>query len=403
MERSPVGFLSYAHIDDQYEEGYITQLRERLEKEIRLFTGEAFSIFHDRVDIRWGEAWAARISKTLSSVSFLFPVLTPSFFKSEHCLGELREFLDLEEKTRRGDLILPIYYIESLILENAERRRFQVLAETLSTRQFVDWRDLRGVSFRDPRARTRLTAMAKQVRDVLDKAAPPEGHFVSEKGLSVPPKEGSSVEAASSSLSFYEDFVLQISRKSDGAYVLRVLSSPAGEAEAQLPEGHVLQGIEEVTQITARMGRTPGPAEIKELGLRLYNMLLPPPIEDLFCSVPRPFRRKARAETFAESLVSQIRPWRRSGSYPGNTCICQMMAAFWDCPESACSSTIWTASSLKPAARSGRAAEALSRCPSPSDTSIFNLQLEIRNLQEALASGPTEVEVISNKNSRRSS
>ena len=107
---SAAAFLSYSHSDDEHEGGRITQLRERLSQEVKFQTAEEFPIFQDRNNIKWGENWEKRIHGALGAVTFLIPILTPSFFKSDYCREEVEKFLDREKQLDRNDLILPIYY-----------------------------------------------------------------------------------------------------------------------------------------------------------------------------------------------------------------------------------------------------------------------------------------------------
>jgi hypothetical protein len=53
-KNDPVAFLSYVRSDDDHDGGRITELRQRLEGEVRMQTGLPFHIFQDRNDIRWG-------------------------------------------------------------------------------------------------------------------------------------------------------------------------------------------------------------------------------------------------------------------------------------------------------------------------------------------------------------
>jgi len=107
----PLAFMSYSHVDDA--DGRLTELRKYLSRETQIQTGDEFPIFQDRDDIRWGQSWKERIEKSLDEVTFLIPIVTPGFFKSEHCRGELRRFLDREKELGRNDLVLPIYYVNS--------------------------------------------------------------------------------------------------------------------------------------------------------------------------------------------------------------------------------------------------------------------------------------------------
>lgn len=291
MNRTPAGFLSYARLDDEFEEGYITQLKERIEKEVHLFTGDDFSIFQDRFDVRWGEEWSARIGRALRSTTFLIPILTPSFFKSRNCLQELQDFLELERQLERRDLILPIYYIECLVLERADRRANHPLAQTLATRQYVDWRDLRGASFREPRTRTRLATVARQIRDALDTQGTQEESPREE--VSTPTSFASigaetirqpevALQVERGGPFFYEDFIVQIARASDGDYILRVLRSPAGEGEDRIAGEYALQVIEEVNRALEKARWSGSVQEIEALGKRIYHLLMTPVVKSLF-------------------------------------------------------------------------------------------------------------------------
>jgi F-box protein 11 len=103
-------------------------------------------------------------------VTFLVPVLTPSFFSSDQCRRELRRFLDRERRLGRRDLILPVYWIGAALLEDPARRARDDLAQELATRQYTDWRELRFQQLTDPQARRALAVLAAHLRDALDPA-----------------------------------------------------------------------------------------------------------------------------------------------------------------------------------------------------------------------------------------
>lgn len=170
---APAAFLSYAHVDDEYDLGAITQFRKALEGQIRLHTGRGdLRIFQDR-DIAWGEEWKWRLGSWLDAVTFLVPVLTPSFFASRQCRWELQRFVDRERRLNRRDLILPVYWIESPLLESPARRAKDDLAQELAARQYIDWRELRFEALPGPKTSRALAELATYVRDALDQAGPP--------------------------------------------------------------------------------------------------------------------------------------------------------------------------------------------------------------------------------------
>lgn len=169
-DRSPLAFMSYARFVDEHDLGQLTKFRERLSGEVQVQTGEAFPIFQDRKDIHWGQHWQERIDNSLDAVTFLIPILTPSFFKSPKCREELEKFLEREKALGRNDLILPIYYVDCPVLNDEEKRKKDKLAETIVNRQYADWRDLRFEPFTSPQVCKTLAIMAIQIRDTLEKA-----------------------------------------------------------------------------------------------------------------------------------------------------------------------------------------------------------------------------------------
>ncbi|NUO84348.1 toll/interleukin-1 receptor domain-containing protein [candidate division KSB1 bacterium] len=152
MPQKPIAFLSYVHFDDQHENGRLTQFRERLSAEMRIQSGNEFIIFQDRDDIAWGQLWKERIEESLDEVTFLIPIITPSYFKSPTCRFELERFLEREKKLNRNDLILPVYYVDCPVLNEETKRSSDKLAEVVAARQYVDWRELRFEAFTSPQA-----------------------------------------------------------------------------------------------------------------------------------------------------------------------------------------------------------------------------------------------------------
>jgi parallel beta-helix repeat protein len=171
MPIPPAAFLSYVRLEDQHEEGRITQLKQRLEGEVRVHTGwREFRIFQDRTDIHWGEEWQARLDEAIEAVTFFIPILTPLYFRSDACRNELEQFLAREKALGRGDLVLPIYYVDAPVLNDPARRGRDPLAATLAARQYADWRELRFEPLTDPRPARALAGMAVQIRDALEKS-----------------------------------------------------------------------------------------------------------------------------------------------------------------------------------------------------------------------------------------
>jgi parallel beta-helix repeat protein len=172
MARVPVAFLSYVRLDDQHENGRLSEFCQRLSGEVRLQTGETFHIFQDRNDIRWGEQWQQRIEESLDAVTFLIPMLTPGFFRSPPCRSEFEHFLNRENQLGRRDLILPVYYVNCPVLNDEARRESDLLAKTIGGRQYADWRELRFEPFTSPQVGKTIARLAEQIVQSLERDAP---------------------------------------------------------------------------------------------------------------------------------------------------------------------------------------------------------------------------------------
>ena len=168
MDKFPIGFMSYVRFDDEHENGRLTELCKRLSGEVRVQTGEGFDIFQDRQDIAWGQQWKNRIGEGLDASTFLIPIITPGFFKSDACRYELERFLARESALGRNDLILPLYYVNCPVLNDECKRNADRLARVIGERNYFDWRELRFEPFGAPQSARMLARLATQIAEALD-------------------------------------------------------------------------------------------------------------------------------------------------------------------------------------------------------------------------------------------
>jgi parallel beta-helix repeat protein len=192
----PLAFMSYAHVDDA--DGRLTELRRFLSQETQIQSGDEFPIFQDRDNIRWGQNWRERIEESLDEVTFLIPIITPGFFKSQHCRNELQRFLDRERQLGRTDLVLPIYFVDTLLLNDEARRETDELAKAIHAHQYVDWRELRHEPFTDPEVRRKLAQLAAQISEALERVSEPPEETDEEESPTPPERQRSDTEAVHS-------------------------------------------------------------------------------------------------------------------------------------------------------------------------------------------------------------
>ena len=108
MANQRQAFLTYTRIDDEFFGGAITSLRRLLELGVRVVTGEQdFEIFQDIDGIEFGQQWQKQLDKAISEATFLIPILTPCFFRSDACRDELTKFLEREKTMCRDNFGAP--------------------------------------------------------------------------------------------------------------------------------------------------------------------------------------------------------------------------------------------------------------------------------------------------------
>ncbi len=263
----PLAFLSYVHFDDEHEDGRISALRERLAGEVRIHTGRKFLIFQDRDDIAWGQNWRSRIDQSIDSATFLIPVVTPGFFTSASCRGEVERFLERERILKRNDLILPIYYVDHPPFDSEKGRSDDPIMEAIHAHQYVDWRDLRFEPLTSAAVRKKLAAMAVRIRDALSESALLAG----ERASSERPSRDSEAEARGVAGTSEEPEAPQSELQ-------------AGQATRTEPPTHVVDALGRADFITiseAVATANPGDRILVRPGLYMESVTIDKPLEIL--------------------------------------------------------------------------------------------------------------------------
>jgi hypothetical protein len=166
-DRQPIAFLSYVRSDDDHDDGRITAFRKRLEGEVRMQTGRPFAIFQDRNDIAWGQQWQERINSSLSDVTFLIPILTPSFFQSPACRDEFQTFSLKERTLGVNRLILPVYYVTCDQLGDDYVAGSDDIVDALRSRNWTDWRQYRFKSFQEETVAAAMADLAATIKSSM--------------------------------------------------------------------------------------------------------------------------------------------------------------------------------------------------------------------------------------------
>jgi CheY-like chemotaxis protein len=164
-------FLSYTRLDDEFFGGAITSLRKLLELGVQVVTGQKnFNIFQDIDGIEFGQQWQKRLDQAIVSTRFLIPIITPLFFQSNACRDELKKFIAHEKKQKRDDLILPVYFVTSPVLERSDLLRKDPVATAISKRQRYDWRARADLPINDLKIRSAVRELSEKIASAIARA-----------------------------------------------------------------------------------------------------------------------------------------------------------------------------------------------------------------------------------------
>lgn len=171
---SIAGFWSYAHADDEHDEGRILALARRLEAEYELLTAEKLELFIDESTLMWGDDWRERIAAALERVTFFIPVITPTYFRRPECRKELMRFAREAKERKAEKLILPIYYVEVPELESDVTPADEAMA-AVKPFQREDLRHLRLEDQDSAKYRDLVNGLAHRLISIAREAEEPGG------------------------------------------------------------------------------------------------------------------------------------------------------------------------------------------------------------------------------------
>lgn len=155
------GFWSYVHDDDKADGGRISQLARDVVAQYEMLTGEKIDLFLDKDAIEWGEKWRDEIDRSLASVGFFVPVLTPRYFMSAECRRELQFFARRAVDLGVKNLILPLMYIDFPSLR--DQASTDDLVKLVRDFHWEDWHELRFSDVESGKYRKSVSDLASRI------------------------------------------------------------------------------------------------------------------------------------------------------------------------------------------------------------------------------------------------
>jgi len=165
MKKEVHVFISYSTKDDVLNNGWITDFKELLEKEICAnIPNIECDIFFAPVSIHTGEDWHHKfISHISSELDIMIAFLSPHYFNSQYCVEELNAGFKLLNSGWNGR-IFPIYFngygkLDKVVEEN----RKYPLEDDLTKYNYLDWRPLRFTSVTDSETRKEIYLLVQDM------------------------------------------------------------------------------------------------------------------------------------------------------------------------------------------------------------------------------------------------
>jgi len=144
------------------------KLARSISEEFELLSGEPLTLFVDREDISWDEAWRERINEALAETTFFIPIITPRYFTRPECRGELLEFPARAKSIGTDELLLPILYVKPLDFSpDSLDEAVSVVAKT----QYENWQDLRLVEPASREFRRSVNALARRLLEIANRVS----------------------------------------------------------------------------------------------------------------------------------------------------------------------------------------------------------------------------------------
>ena len=162
------GFWSYAHGDNELDDGAILELARLLMEEYDLLSGEPLELFIDRANIVWGEQWRNRIDAALTQTTFFIPIITPRYFNRSECRRELLEFTAKAKSLGVEELVLPILYVapKDFSAESGDEA-----VSLIAKVQYEDWRTRRLLEPSSREYRTAVNGLARRLMGIAGRVA----------------------------------------------------------------------------------------------------------------------------------------------------------------------------------------------------------------------------------------
>lgn len=138
-----------------------------LVREVGVRTGYKFLVV-SREDEAWAQSWMKRVEGPgLEGTTFMLAIITPALFKDRQCRADLEMFLGREKEARRNDLVIPIHYVDCPLLLERPPIGPDPLAQIVTERPQVDWRDLRQEPELSNRVQEGIREVAKRIAGIL--------------------------------------------------------------------------------------------------------------------------------------------------------------------------------------------------------------------------------------------
>ena len=163
-------FISYARRDN--EQGRITQLVERIERDFAPFASRQLVPFFDQQEINGMQDWRQRILQGLRESRLLLACLSPSYLKSEYCEWEFIEYLKCEIGNLHGfNGVAPIYFVNVPGWDDKDfDQRCAGWVAELRHRQNFDlrpWYDQGEEALRETAVRERMGKLNHQIAEII--------------------------------------------------------------------------------------------------------------------------------------------------------------------------------------------------------------------------------------------
>lgn len=170
-------FLSYTRNKDQFQK--VTSFRARFAQAVEMRLPGS-RVFQDTQHMLDGQHFPEVLATELRRADVLLALVSPAWLQSDWCRQEFSLFTDDATDSARLHKILPVLWVDT---PDMHARSLDLVARTMASINYSDWRDLRYESWDDSNNQRQLGKLAESAAALVHASPATRSNAISDQAL----------------------------------------------------------------------------------------------------------------------------------------------------------------------------------------------------------------------------